>query len=477
MALTLPLVYSMEPLPALIVLAGITFGANFGNSTSAILLNVPGDPGALATAIDGHKLALAGRAGPALAVAAISSFVAAVVGTLGIALLSPLLLPIALGFGPAELCLLLLLALTLVSALSSGSMGKAVLMALFGMALTFPGFDPLTGEERFTFGSSLLADGFGLVPVAMGLFAFGEMFYLLRQRRTGALVPHITQLMPTKRQLREIAGPTGRGSVLGFLVGVLPGAGSTPAAFAAYGVEKKIRPRAGLGTGSLSGVAAPESANNAAAAGAFVPLMTLGIPGSAPLALILGTLTVLGARPGPLFISEQPDLFWGMVAGLLIASALLLVLNLPLAGLWARVLSIPFPLLVTIVLTLTIAGVFTVRGALIDVWVALALGIVGMALRHANYPLAPVLLGFVLGSELERSLRTAVSLSNGDWTTFVNTPLRAIMLAGAILALLAPTLRRIRRKHASASDHADQHSLKPSQDTTDHDRAGRARKF
>lgn len=442
MALALPYIFTLDPLPALIVLGGITYGANFGNSTSAILLNIPGDPGALATMIDGHKLAMNGRAGPALVVAAVSSFAAALVGTLGIALLSPMLAPLAIKFGPPEFFGLLVFALVLVSTISSGPLVKSLLMLLFGLVLTLPGADPIEGTSRFTFGIDALLDGLHIVPVAMGLFAFGEVLYGIRPRRTQALVPKLGKLMPTRTELRRMAGPISRGSVLGFFVGILPGAGSTPAAFAAYGLEKRLGRRDRPGTGSLAGVAAPESANNAAAAGAFVPLMSLGIPGSAPLALVLGTLTVLGARPGPRFMTEQPELFWGMVGALLLGSLLLLILNLPMIGLWARVLTIPYPLLVTLIFVVTVAGVFSVQNSLADVWIALGLGAVGIVLRHYEFPFAPALLGFVLGSDLEQSFRSSLVLSDGSWTVFVTSPFAAIMLALAAALLVLPSVRR-----------------------------------
>lgn len=448
MALVLPYIFTLDPLPALIVLGGVTYGANFGNSTSAILLNIPGDPGALATMIDGHKLATSGRAGPALAVAALSSFTAAVIGTLGVALFSPLLAPLAIKFGPPEFFALLLFALVLVSTVSSGPLVKSLLMLLFGLVLTLPGADPIEGTSRFTFGIEALLDGLHIVPVAMGLFAFGEVLHGLRQRGAGGQVAKVGKLMPTRAELSGLVGPVSRGSVLGFLVGVLPGAGSTPAAFAAYGLEKRVNRHHRPGTGSLSGVAAPESANNAAAAGAFVPLMSLGIPGSAPLALVLGTLTVLGARPGPLFITEQPDLFWGMMGALLIGSVFLLVLNLPMIGLWARVLTIPRPLLVTLIFVLTVAGVFSVQNNLADVWIALALGGVGVVLRHYGFPFAPALLGFVLGGDLEESLRSSLVLSDGDWSVFVSSPMAAAMLALATVVLFAPSVRRSLRRRA-----------------------------
>jgi putative tricarboxylic transport membrane protein len=441
MALILPFVFTMDPLAALIVLAGIIYGSNFGNSTSAILLNIPGDPGALATAIEGHPLALRGYAGKALAIAALSSFGAAIIGTAGIGLLSPHLVPLALAFGPPEFFGLMVLALSLVATLSSGPQVKSLAMVAFGLLLTIPGLDPITGQPRFTFGQTIMLDGFQLIPVAMGLFAFGEIGYNLRRNIGGALVPKIKGIWPSKQELRDCFAPATRGGILGFFVGVLPGAGSTPAAFAAYGLEGRVgKHRAAHGTGYLPGVAAPESANNAAASGAFVPLLTLAIPGSAPLALVLATLTVLGARPGPLFLTQQPDLFWGLIAALFIASVLLLIINLPLVGIWARLLQTPYPLLASIIIVLTVAGVYSIRNNLGDVWIALGIGVIGYFLRLYDFPLAPALLGFVLGREIERNLRQSLLLSNGEPSIFWNRTASAIILSLAILLAFVPPI-------------------------------------
>lgn len=447
MAVLLPYVFTMDPLPALIVLAGIIFGANYGNSTSAILLNIPGDPAAAATTIDGHAMARAGRPGPALAIAALSSTFAQLLALAGVATLSVAITPLAVQFGQVEFFSLALLGLSIVASLSSGSPVKAYAMAALGLLLTMPGSDPVSGTPRFTLGIPELTSGLGLVPMAMGVFAIGEILYTMQSPTMAAPIAKVGKLMPSREELRWAWWSTVRGSLLGFFIGVLPGAGAAPAAFAAYGLEAKVAKRRKLlGTGIVEGVAGAEASNNAAAAGAFVPLLTLGIPGSAPTAIVLGALVVLGARPGPLFLVQQQDLFWSLIAAMVIATILLLILNLPLVGVWASVLRIPYPLLTTALLVLTVTGVFTINNRLFDVWVAIALGVVGYVLRRAGYPLAPLILGFVLGSLLEQSFRQGLLLSQGSLVAFVASPVSAVLLALNVLVIAGPfVIRQLRR--------------------------------
>lgn len=447
MALLLPFVYTMEPLPALIVLTGIVFGANYGNSTSAILLNIPGDPAAAATTIDGHQMAKNGRPGPALSIAALSSTMASLLAIAGVAVLSSVVAPLAIGFGPPEFFGLGLLGLTMVAALGTGSRAKAFLGGGFGLILVLPGLDPVSGLPRFTFGVPELSGGLDLVPVAMGLFAIGELLYNAESPDARSAVSRIGKLLPTRQELRWSFAPALRGSILGFFIGVLPGAGSAPAAFGAYGLETRVaRRRAMLGRGIPEGVAAPEAANNAAAGGSFVPMLTLSIPGSAPTALILGALVVLGARPGPLFLSQQQDLFWSLIAALFIATVLLLVLNLPLVGVWASILRVPYPLLTTSLLVVTVAGVYSVQNSLLDVWIALAFGVLGYFLRRASVPMAPIILGFVLGSIIENAFRQSLLLSRGSFDIFVIRPgSLTLLLITAALIILPPVLARARR--------------------------------
>lgn len=447
MVLVLPFVFTMEPLPALIILVGIMFGCNYGNSTAAILLNIPGDPAAVATAIDGHKMASGGRPGPALAIAALSSTFGQLLAIAGVAVLSVALAPIAISFGPTELFALGLLGLTLVASLSTGSAIKAYLSGGLGLVLVLPGLDPMSGLPRFTFGIAELTSGFGLVPVAMGIFAFGEIFYSIENKLTKPKIGRLGKLMPSRDDFRHSLPATIRGSLLGFFIGILPGAGPTPASFAAYGLEARVgKRRKLLGTGIAEGVAAPESANNAAAGGALVPMLTLAIPGSAPTAVILGALIVLGVHPGPLFLSEQRDLFWGIIAACVIATALLLIVNLPLVGVWATVLRTPFPLLMTILLTITVAGIYSVQNSIFDIWVALGFGVLGYFLRRAEVPLAPLILGFVLAEIIENSLRQGLLIGHGSFESFLTRPVSATLLALCLLIVVAPPAIKAWRK-------------------------------
>ena len=462
MAVLLPYVFTLDPLPALTILAGIVIGANYGNSTSAILLNIPGDPAAAVTAIDGNAMARAGRPGPALATAAIASTFASLLAIVGVATLTEALAPVALRFGNPEFFALALLGITIVSSLSVGSPLKGYISAAIGLVLTLPGTDPATGVVRYTFGQVELISGLTLVPVAMGIFAIGEVLSSMESPHTSPIIGKLGRLMPTRVELRRSVPSMLRGSLLGFFVGILPGAGPAPASFAAYGLEARVAKRRRLlGSGIPEGVAGPESANNAAAAGSFVPLLTLAIPGSAPTALVLGALIVLGARPGPLFMAQQQDLFWGLIAAMVVATGMLLVLNLPLVPVWASVLRLPYPLLTSLILVLTVTGVFSVRNTLFDVWVAVVLGAVGWILARRGFPLAPLILGFVLGKILEHSFRQSLMLSQGSFVTFVERPVSAVTLGAIALIMLWTSLAPLRRRlfRATAPSTADEHAL------------------
>lgn len=445
MALLLPTTYTLEPQQALILLSGIFYGTQYGNSVSAILLNIPGDPGALATTLDGHKLAVKNRAGPALAVAALSSFAGGTVGTLGLMIFSSFAISIALQFGPPEQLALLLLGLVLVSALGDGNVLKALCMAVFGLILTIPGSDPVMGNARLTFGSFDLYSGFGLVPVAIGLFAVAEVLVNAQKGAKGSIIGTVGKLLPSRKELARCLPSILRGTGLGFLIGVLPGAGSAPAAFAAYGFEKKFSSNGDkIGTGALEGVAAPESANNAAAAGSLVPLLSLGIPGSPPAAIILGALIIQGFQPGPLLVSEQPSLFWTLLASLYLANILLLILNLPLIGIWVRVLRTPFPILAAVILVISLTGVYSTNNSFFDVWVTVCFGLIGWFLRSAGFPLAPILLGLVLGDKIEETFRQSLIISRGSWFIFVSQPISATLF-GIIAMVLGWSIFRTLR--------------------------------
>lgn len=447
MAVLLPYVFTLEPLPALTILAGIVIGANYGNSTAAILLNIPGDPAAAVTTIDGNAMARSGRPGPALAIAAIASTFASLVAIFGVATMTEALAPIALKFGDPELFMLALLGITIVSSLSVGSPLKGYMAAAIGLVLTLPGTDPATGVLRYTFERAELISGLTLVPVAMGVFAIGEVLSSMEAPHTKPIISKLGRLLPSKEELKHSFPSMVRGSLLGFFVGVLPGAGPAPASFAAYGVEARMAKRRRLlGTGIPEGVAGPEAANNGAAASSFVPLLTLAIPGSAPTAVVLGALVVLGARPGPLFMVQQQELFWGLIAAMVVATFMLLILNLPLVGVWASVLRLPYPLLTTLILVLTVTGVFSVRNSLFDTWIAIILGAVGWILARRGFPLAPLILGFVLGSILEHSFRQSLLLSQGSFTTFIERPVSATTLTVIVLTVTWTFLAPVRRR-------------------------------
>lgn len=455
MALLLPFLFTLEPLDALVIMAGIMYGSQFGNSISAILLNIPGDPGALATMIEGNVLARTGRAGQALMVAAVSSFFGALVGTVGLALFVQLIVPFALSFGPAEYFALGIFALCMVSALSSDNVLKALAMTAFGLFLTIPGADIVTGQTRFTLDNPYLYGGVGLVPLAMGLFAVSEVIMVIRSRGSGYEMARIGSYWPGGKPMLHSLASMIRGTGIGFGIGVLPGAAAVPAVFASYGIEQRVAKRRHLfGKGAVEGIAGPEAANNAAYAGAFVPVFTLGIPGSGPHALILGALIVLGVQPGPMFMATQMDsIFYPFIAAMLLASVILLILNLPMLPLWVRVLRTPIPVLMTIILVVTVAGVFTLQFSFFDVWMMLGFGVVGYFLRRGGYPLAPLLLAFVLGKMIEQSFRQALIIDHGSFT-FLGTPIVATLLVLSALFLIVPSLlrfwKRIRERNVKS---------------------------
>lgn len=444
MALLLPLLFTLQPLHALVVMAGIMYGSQFGNSISAILLNIPGDPGALATMIEGNILARSNRAGQALLVAALSSFFGAVAGTILLAFCVQLIVPFALAFGPAEYFALGVFALCMVSALSSESVLKSLAMTFFGFFLAIPGADIITGSWRFTFDFPYLYGGVGLVPLAMGLFAITEVIFVIKRRGDGHGLAKIGGFWPGRKPMLHTVSSMTRGTGIGFLIGVLPGVGAVPAVFASYGIEKRVAKRRHLfGKGAVEGIAGPEAANNAAYAGAFAPLFTLGIPGSGPHALILGALIVLGIRPGPMFLSTQQESFFlPFIAAMVLASVILLILNLPMLPLWVSVLRVPLPVLMSIIMVITVAGVFTLQYSFFDVWMMLAFGVVGYWLRRAGFPLAPLLLAFVLGRLIEQSFRQALVIDGGTFE-FLAQPIVAVLLALSVLFLFVPTMLKV----------------------------------
>ena len=451
-AMLLPFTYGLSPVAAMIMLAGIYYGAQYGGSTTAILINLPGEASSVVTAIDGYKMARQGRAGTALATSAISSFVAGTIATILLALFAPALAEVGLLFGPAEYFALMTLGLVASILLASGSMMKGVAMALAGILLGLIGQDVQTALPRFTFRISELEDGIGFVVVAMGLFGIGEIIRDLENpEKRIAITQAVTGLVPSRADLIRMIAPTARGTIIGSVLGILPGGGALLASFAAYSIEKKIaRPPEGMGNGAIEGVAAPESANNAGAQTSFVPMLTLGIPSNAVMALMIGALIVQGVAPGPTLVTEKPEIFWGVIASMWIGNAMLVVLNLPLIGIWVRLLAVPFAYLYPAILLFCAIGAFSMSNSTFDIWLLALFGALGYLFAKLECEPSPLILGLVLGPMMEENFRRAIQLSKGDYWTFLQRPLSATLLACAALALLVVVLPSIRSARAGA---------------------------
>ena len=448
-SILLPITFGLPPVSALIMLSGIYYGAQYGGSTTAILVNLPGEPSSIVTALDGYQMAKKGRAGRALATAAIGSFAAGTIATLLIAVFSPSLAEVALSFGPTEYFSLMVLGLTASVVLARGSLFHAVAMIVFGLLLGCIGTDVNSGDQRYSFEMTELADGIGFVVVAMGMFGLGEIIANLENEKLRtAMVTSVKGLMPTREDMRRIVGPILRGTALGSILGVLPGGGAMLASFASYSLEKKIsrRPEE-FGHGAIEGVAGPESANNAGAQTSFIPMLTLGIPSNAVMALMIGALILQGIQPGPTVIVEQPALFWGLIVSMWIGNFFLLVLNLPLVGLWVRMITIPYHLLYPCILVFCVIGVFSLSNGTFDIYLMAIFGVLGYVFHKVGCEPAPMLLGFILGPMMEEFLRRALLLSRGDPSVFLARPISAAMLLISVvlvLLLLSPVLRKRR---------------------------------
>jgi putative tricarboxylic transport membrane protein len=444
----LPLTLKMDHTTAIIALAGIFYGARYGGSTTSILLNIPGESSSVVTCLDGYQLARQGRAGAALGISAIASFIAGTIGVLGLMLVAPPLARFALRFAPPEYFALMVLGLAMVVFLAGESMIKALLAMLVGLWISTIGTDLFTAESRFTFGQMKLLGGVDFISATVGIFALGEVLVNL-ESRGGAeifkLAKGLKNLLPTFRDLKDCRFAFLNGSIVGFLVGALPGAGATVASFLSYGLEKAFsRHPQKFGTGVIEGVAAPEAANNADAGGALVPLLTLGIPGGNTTAILLGGLILWGYKPGPLLIQEHPELFWGLVASMYIGNVLLLVLNLPLVPLFAQILRLPYYVLYPLILGISVVGVYSVNNSLFDVWVMGLFGLLGYLMRKLNFPAAALILGMVLGDALERALRQSLMMSQGDLSILIARPISGTLLFLAALILCLPALRKVR---------------------------------
>jgi putative tricarboxylic transport membrane protein len=458
MALLLPATYALAPLSALIMLAGIYYGAQYGGSTAAILANRPGESASVVTVLDGYQMASQGRAGAALAAAGLGSFFAGCVGTLVLALLAVPLTTLALQFGPADYFSLMVLGLIGAVVLASGSWLKALAMVLLGLLLGLVGTDERSGVVRFSFALHELTDGIGFIVIAVGVFGYGEVIYNLGRptpERQVLTVP-VSGLRPTRDELRQLVPAVLRGTALGALIGLLPGGGAVMASYAARALEKKARLQPGelpFGKGNIRGVAAPESASNAAAQTAFIPLLTLGMPANAVMALMLGAMSIHHIQPGPQVLSTNPALFWGLVASMWIGNGMLLVLNLPLIGLWIKLLRVPYRWLFPLVVLLGAIGVYAISHSVSDIWLVGLFGFFGYLFIQLGCEPAPLLLGFVLGPAMEDNLHRALQQSEGDWSVFVTRGLSVSLLAGAALLVLLVLLpARKRRRSATFAD-------------------------
>ena len=453
-AMLLPLTFKMDPSGGIIMLAGIYYGAKYGGSTTSILLNIPGESSSVVTCLDGYQMARKGRAGAALGIAAIASFVAGTVGVIGLTLIAPPIAAFALSFSSPEYFALMCLGLALVVLLSGPSLLKGLLALLLGLWLTSIGTDLFTAQSRFVFGQATLLGGIDFMVVAIGVFAIAEVLAGIGAGEEAKLLPVPTglrNLLPNWEELKACRFAFLNGSVTGFLIGVLPGAGAAISSFMAYGVEKAISKHPEkFGTGVPEGVAAPEGANNADTGGALVPLLTLGIPGGGTTAIMLSALVLWGIKPGPLLMTEAPDVFWGLVASMYIGNVVLLILNLPLVPLFAQILRLPVYILFPIILGISIVGAYGASGRIFDLALLVGFGLLGYLMVKFEYPTAPLILGFVLGDAMERALRQSLMMSQGDLATFVQRPISAIMLGLAALILLSPLLRRFNEARVRA---------------------------
>jgi TctA family transporter len=453
-AMLLPITFNVPPVAALIMLAGIYYGAQYGGSTTAILVNLPGETAAVVTCIDGYQMARQGRAGPALAIAAIGSFFAGTVCTLIIALFGPPLAEVALKFGAPEYFSLMLMGLVAAAVLAGDNITKALAMVVMGLLLGIIGTDVNSGMARYSFGIPELTDGIGFIVIAVGVFAIGEIVLNLGETEKRAVFTNkVTGLMPTKADLKASFWPIVRGTGIGAFLGVLPGTGPAIASFSSYMIEKKMaKDPSRFGKGAIEGVAGPESANNADAQCKFIPTLTLGIPASAVMALMLGALTIQGIAPGPQVMTQKPDLFWGLIASMWIGNAMLVILNLPLVGLWVMLLKVPYRLLFPAIMAFSCIGIYSVNNSPFELYLTAIFGIIGLAWAKLDMPPAPMLLGFVLGPLMEENLRRALLISRGDPTVFFTRPISLGFMIATALIIIIMVLPAVKARRAQITD-------------------------
>ncbi len=446
-AILLPITYGIEPVSAIIMLAGIFYGAQYGGTITSVLLRLPGEASSVVTVFDGFAMAKQGRAGAALGIAAIGSFIGGTVAIIGLSVLAPVVAGYALDFGPPEYAALGLLGVLLVSTVGNGGKLKAVIGAAIGLLIATVGRDTFTGAERFTFGNLNLADGIDFVPIAMGLFGLGEILYNLEENRKKVHAPaKVTKVWPSRQDLSESKGAIARGSGIGFGLGVLPGGGAVLSSLVAYAVEKRrAKQPERFGRGAIEGVAAPETANNAAATSSFIPLLTLGIPANATMALMFGALLIQGVQPGPQLVDQHPDIFWGVINSMYIGNILLLIMSIPMVGIFVRILKVRPAILAPITALITMLGVYTVNNSVFDIYLVIVFGVIGYLMKKFGFDPGPMVLAFVLGTLIESSTRQSLLIFGGDPTGFVSRPISGTIFAAILAVLLVPLVRKVFR--------------------------------
>ena len=453
LSLILPVTFHLTPVSAIIMLSGIYYGSQYGGSTTSILVNIPGEASSVVTCLDGYQMARQGRAGPALGISAFGSFIAGTLGIIGLMTMAPRLANVALAFGPPEYFSLMCLGMVILTFLSSTSMVRALMMACLGVIVGMIGMDPVSGSTRLTFGIIELMDGVGLIPVVMGLFGISEMLLNIEKRIDREIFKtRVKGLLPTVKDWIQAKGAILRGTLIGFFLGILPGGGAVLSSFVAYAVEKKVsRYPEKFGTGVIEGVAAPESANNSAAQSAFIPLLTLGIPSNSVMAMLLGALIIHNVTPGPLLLTQHPQVFWGVIASMYIGNLTLLLLNLPLIGIWVQLLRVPYAILLPVIILFCLIGAYTIANSIVDVLLMLAFGMLGYLMKKLKYDAAPFVLAFVLGPMLEYSLKQSLIVSKGSFHLFFTRPISATCLVLALLLLVIPLLPKVGKKRPGAT--------------------------
>jgi putative tricarboxylic transport membrane protein len=446
-AILIPVTFSLDPIGGIIMLTSIYYGAMYGGTITSVLVNVPGEAASVVTCLDGYQMARKGRAGQALGIAAIGSFIGGTFATFALMVVALPLANYALSFGPPEVFALLVVGLSLVTGLSGRSLLAALIMTFFGLILSMVGMDPVRGAPRFTFGITSLYDGIGFIPVVMGLFGIGEILRSMEEPVLKIIKTKLTDLFPSREEWGVSAGAIGRGTVIGFFLGLIPGIGAIIPTFLAYVVEKKVSKHPEkFGTGVIEGVASPETANNAYAGGAMVPLLALGIPGSPTLAVLMGAFLIHGLTPGPFLFTERPDVVWGLIASLYLGNIILLILNLPLVGVWAKLLEIRRSFLYPGILLFCILGAYSLNQSVFDVGVMIVFGFLGYIFRKLDWPLTPTILALILGPMMERALRTSLEMSGGDLSILVTRPIPAVLLTIAAIVIITPGIRMLGKK-------------------------------